>query len=387
VATTTLEVGIDIGDVDAVVNVGAPPNTLALLQRIGRSGRREGCVKLIPIVRNCLEARAFASMLFGAFVGELEEMPKARLWSVFIQQAVSHIIQSGQLGRRRTDLLTLAQSVWPESQGPLTASQILDFLVEQEILIQRGDRLYLGDEWSDRFERAGGNIHHNFDADGQGIPVVDASTGELITHVSESPKSKEGIALAGQRWEIVNQAGEILLKSRLTGKGENTFRYTSKGAPMTKIFAEHIRRGLGFEDNEAPIIDTPSRTLWFHFGGLAYETMLQALFPGLSGNRLFRGIALRGIIEEHQLQSAAESRDQIKKNLNQLSNNFTHTISFGRYHRYLPEQIKSNVANEMFNTQTFVEWLITREVGYINSNERKGVNLLEIVKECCGDSE
>jgi hypothetical protein len=42
VATSTLELGIDVGDLDRVVQIDAPPSVTAFLQRMGRSGRRAG---------------------------------------------------------------------------------------------------------------------------------------------------------------------------------------------------------------------------------------------------------------------------------------------------------------------------------------------------------
>src|SRR6202012_6017808 len=48
VATSTLELGIDVGDLDRVIQVDAPPTVAAFLQRIGRTGRRPGSA------RNCL---------------------------------------------------------------------------------------------------------------------------------------------------------------------------------------------------------------------------------------------------------------------------------------------------------------------------------------------
>lgn len=44
VATGTLELGIDMGDVDLVVQVESPPSAAAALQRIGRAGHRVGAV-------------------------------------------------------------------------------------------------------------------------------------------------------------------------------------------------------------------------------------------------------------------------------------------------------------------------------------------------------
>jgi ATP-dependent helicase Lhr and Lhr-like helicase len=49
VATTTLELGIDIGPVERVVNVGPPRSLAALRQRAGRSGRREGTVPTLDL--------------------------------------------------------------------------------------------------------------------------------------------------------------------------------------------------------------------------------------------------------------------------------------------------------------------------------------------------
>jgi Lhr-like helicase len=48
VATSTLELGIDVGDLDRVIQVDAPGTVASFLQRIGRTGRRAGTQ------RNCL---------------------------------------------------------------------------------------------------------------------------------------------------------------------------------------------------------------------------------------------------------------------------------------------------------------------------------------------
>ena len=45
VAMSTLELGIDVGELDRVIQVGGPPSVASFLQRMGRSGRRAGSVR------------------------------------------------------------------------------------------------------------------------------------------------------------------------------------------------------------------------------------------------------------------------------------------------------------------------------------------------------
>ena len=45
VATSTLELGIDVGDLDRVIQIDAPIQVASFLQRLGRTGRRAGTVR------------------------------------------------------------------------------------------------------------------------------------------------------------------------------------------------------------------------------------------------------------------------------------------------------------------------------------------------------
>ena len=128
VATSTLEVGVDIGDVDAVVLVGAPPDTNALLQRIGRFGRRSGMTRVLALARSEAEARILGSMLVAARDGLLDDQHYAPRWSVFVQQAASYVRQNCGLGRRTEDVIALADIIAPD-QGQLFASRTINHLI------------------------------------------------------------------------------------------------------------------------------------------------------------------------------------------------------------------------------------------------------------------
>ncbi len=73
VATSTLELGIDVGDLDRVIQVGAPPTVSALLQRMGRSGRRAGSQRNVLLLatdeNEFLADLAMATLSREGFVG------------------------------------------------------------------------------------------------------------------------------------------------------------------------------------------------------------------------------------------------------------------------------------------------------------------------------
>ncbi|UNK49608.1 DEAD/DEAH box helicase [Lysobacter sp. S4-A87] len=93
VATASLELGIDIGDVDLVCQLGSPRSIAAFLQRVGRSGHHVGGVpkgRLFPQTRD--ELVECAALLDSVRRGELDAlvMPDAPL-DVLAQQIVAEV--------------------------------------------------------------------------------------------------------------------------------------------------------------------------------------------------------------------------------------------------------------------------------------------------------
>jgi ATP-dependent Lhr-like helicase len=75
VATASLELGIDIGAIDLVCQVGTPRSIGILLQRVGRSGHRLGAVtrgRLFPLTRD--ELIESAALLYAIRQGELDRL-------------------------------------------------------------------------------------------------------------------------------------------------------------------------------------------------------------------------------------------------------------------------------------------------------------------------
>lgn len=93
VATASLELGIDIGDVDLVCQVGSPRGIAPFLQRVGRSGHHVGGVpkgRLFPLSRD--ELVECTALLDSVRRGELDTLriPEAPL-DVLAQQIVAEV--------------------------------------------------------------------------------------------------------------------------------------------------------------------------------------------------------------------------------------------------------------------------------------------------------
>ncbi len=77
VATASLELGIDIGDVDLVIQAGVTPSIAALLQRVGRAGHALSRIpkgRLFPLTRD--ELVCAAALLDSVRRGDLDRTPQ-----------------------------------------------------------------------------------------------------------------------------------------------------------------------------------------------------------------------------------------------------------------------------------------------------------------------
>ncbi|NLH74835.1 MAG: DEAD/DEAH box helicase [Verrucomicrobia bacterium] len=93
VATSTLELGIDIGDIDAVVLWGVPPGIESFLQRIGRGNRRANktnAICLVPPGPDALkQALVFSTLTCLARQGKMPVTAPLQLYGAVAQQIAS----------------------------------------------------------------------------------------------------------------------------------------------------------------------------------------------------------------------------------------------------------------------------------------------------------
>lgn len=92
IATSTLELGIDIGDVEGIVLMGPPPSTMAFLQRIGRGNRRRQHINFWGVCygqKAGMQLVRFLALFELAKENQVERYPCCEKYSVLFQQILS----------------------------------------------------------------------------------------------------------------------------------------------------------------------------------------------------------------------------------------------------------------------------------------------------------
>ena len=173
VATSTLEIGIDIGDIDLVVLDGPAPDIPALLQRIGRGNRRSGRTRVMACAGSLLDGVVHAAMIEAAREGWLGPAERGPQHAVARQQVASYILQGRRIARSRGKV----QGLLDARAAPVAARGLLDAMVAGEELREDAGGLRLGDEWLDRLGR--GELHSVIE-ESPGATVEEEATGRKI---------------------------------------------------------------------------------------------------------------------------------------------------------------------------------------------------------------
>lgn len=244
-ATSTLEIGIDIGDIDLVVLDQPAYRVSDLLQRIGRGNRRSGLTRVMPCASSSLDAWINTAMLLAAKDGWMGDYYPGPQYAVARQQIASYIMQARRRARAKQTVENFANSCIAEE----IASSILDHMVEENELRKEGQNLSLGEYWLNQTNM--GAIHTNIEASG-GEQLIDEKTGEVLA---------TGVVFKDDgNWTYAGRMG-------MKGSGQ----------------AQALRNYLGYTDTQWPLIQANDKIYIFHFGGIRRSLVLKMLYQHSGG--------------------------------------------------------------------------------------------------------
>ncbi len=307
-ATVTLELGIDIGKIERILNVGAPNTVASFLQRLGRSGRKTGIPEMFMVFREdkplpydplpklmpweLIRGIAVVQLYLEEKFVEPPSIKKMPL-SLMFQQTMSILASSGENTAKRLAGKVLSLSpffhVEKEVYRELLVSMIKNDYIEMTesgglILGLRGEKLTKSFKFYAVFK------------DSEDYAVKHES--EEIGTISSPPPVGDRFALAGRVWEVeeLDLARKQIYVHPVPGKMQIAWP-GEYGEIHTRIL-EMMRKVLT-SDTDYPYLKSNARERLasarriFRNAGL-HETMLvslggntRCLFPWL-GTRSFR---------------------------------------------------------------------------------------------------
>ncbi len=271
VCTSTLELGIDIGAVASVVQIGTPPSVASLRQRLGRSGRREGDPSILRgyVIEDALDGKSgLASQLrldtvqMAAVVSLLLEHwcePPAvhgAHYSTLIQQLLSAIAQYGGLKAAQAFQLLCATYAPFDGVPKDDFAELLRTLGKEEVLTQDHSGLLLHGRIGDKIVN-----HYSFYAafvSDEEFRVVTSGKTLGTLPISQMLTPKQRILFGGRTWivEEIDEAHKAIHVAPAQGGAPPLF---NGGAGRVHTCVRQRMRELYMARGVVPFLDTTAQ--------------------------------------------------------------------------------------------------------------------------------
>ena len=350
VATMTLELGIDIGDVDAIVLVGPPFDLNSLLQRIGRGNRRKvGYTLSYGIYKNNWERTFFESLFNGAVCGEIGKENYAPCISVTVQQILSYLCQK----KSGVSLESLSFILKPILNDEKQLYTIIYYLIEKSFIKSERSLYYPTEKTYNLFEY--GFIHSNLDIKNDEFQVVDVITNSIIGTI-ENPSSQ--FMLNGKMWQIVKQLNNKIYVKRIDLIEFSSNVFLSKGSSHWNYLTGQAIKKTIFPDiaiNEIPYF-TKSNTIYlFHFMGPLYGYIWQEISKEIG---IIDALDIQGAVlisKDKNILSPENINERIvMETITKKYSAIEHFLNKGSFYHLLPQEIKIKSIYSAINIDNFI---------------------------------
>ena len=243
ISTNTLELGIDIGDIDVVVQISPPNNVSSFSQRIGRSGRQS------KVQRTILLARGFNILLSLAEVMLYHEdsIEKIRISKkssdILIHQILSTLFEKGTMNYK--DLYKHLKNCYAFSEiRPKDYVTIVKNMAGEELLNISGDKLTLGYGFEKEFGHGNFKNFYAVFTPSFSYKILEGirEVGTLDISYAIDLDINDQFNLAGQLWRVksVNHDDYKIYVTKENLTASKLPSWHSEGAPIDLLVCEKI---------------------------------------------------------------------------------------------------------------------------------------------------
>ncbi|HOQ18774.1 MAG TPA: DEAD/DEAH box helicase [Methanothermobacter thermautotrophicus] len=242
VNTSTLELGIDVGDIDVVIHIRSPTSVNRFLQRTGRSGRRRGLQRTIIFQEN--EALTALSVASLALSGRLEDLRiPVRPLDIYFHQILSSVFELEKPTRGDIYRGLGRAHVFSDLDAD-DFRHLVEFMVENDFLRVHGPYLHHGFN----FEKTFGKMNflefytvfppnYEFTVKHRTKVIGSLDSFFVVTYL----KVGRGFILGGEKWVVKDIDHErFIVRVKPCAREADIPDWSSGGAPTTFEVARHV---------------------------------------------------------------------------------------------------------------------------------------------------
>jgi ATP-dependent helicase Lhr and Lhr-like helicase len=205
ICTSTLELGIDIGNLDVVVQAGPPDSVSSFLQRMGRSGRRGKAAYVAWILKDPIELLCSIAIIECAVRKQVEDLRPQKLpFNVLLQQLFLFLHNNSRTTRRDLSAFLFSLPAFG-AMDERDLDRILDHLVRNEFLATDGEMIMQGPEAERVFGRSNGKDLYSVISGGSEYRAVtpDGEVVGMLDAAFVNSASAGEVSLGGRSWTLI----------------------------------------------------------------------------------------------------------------------------------------------------------------------------------------
>jgi ATP-dependent Lhr-like helicase len=405
-ASNTLELGIDIGDIDVVILIGPPGSVAAFAQRLGRGSRRRAITQVACCSRSLLERLIFEGLLSETerqgdkLAGAQEASPDSIALSplrpipasyhvrpaIAVQQIFSLLKQSPIAALRLAPLAEL----FADMLTPADLEAIFAHLQRHEYLHpgrpgewRAGPRLNaLFDEQNRRQVEL--SIYSNIQTSSSAqVAVRDQATGQVVAQVDAWWLDREVLTLEGRPVQIEWYDGEALWVNTAQQRQAVTAQpYRSARQLLSYDVARLLPAQLGLPPDSAPFVVAPAGWVWFHCLGDLYGKALVDLlrYRSAAAPSDVPGLALH-LSDEPQAPPTWEAA-QVVRYLHDTYRQYENLLDLGPFQHLLPTTLRRRSVVAQFDVPRFLA--AVAQLRPLVAAEQAALELMELLSDAKG---
>jgi len=398
IATTTLELGIDIGSIEVIILYEPPQSVTSFLQRIGRGSRRAEKTWVIMTPKNILELLQFYALVSLANEGVIENTPSGQFYSVLVQQIFASIAAKHHHRVHVREIEEMCNSFsWVQ---PEEITSIMQTLSSQGYLRSEGawSSYQMGSKLETLYNEM--EIFSNITPGESGLEVFHEGR-RLASLPLPTTQLRLGAVLlfGGRYWEITS-IGESRITVRLTtpvysplrpsyGKGGGNYMSSIVSRKIKAVLLggevlpdfrmdratekrlRDIRCQMPFDNFKVCIFQTmhTSKCFYYTFAGSVENMIIQLIFSKFGHSvqlmRNAEGVALCSD-QPLQFKLIPEDEEQIKKLIHDQADKFLKLASVGPFFNLIPFSLRrKEIESQIIHADTISNIIYLRKAAHL----------------------